>query len=90
MVKMVALVLNLKTSLTIQLCQQRVGGEEIWSTVLIPLTTNVSLKVRHIFKAIFDQWPKLHLGLDALRPSAIDSDSLEPLSVLHSKLKFEW
>jgi hypothetical protein len=45
MVKMVALVLNLKTSLTIQLCQQRVGGEEIWSTVLIPLTTNVSLKV---------------------------------------------
>ena len=49
MVKMVALVLNLKTSLTIQLCQQRVGGEEIWSTVLIPLTTNVSLKVRYIF-----------------------------------------
>ena len=23
-------------------------------------------------------------------PSAIDSDSIEPLSVLHSKLKFEW
>ena len=23
-------------------------------------------------------------------PSAIDSDSLKPLSVLHSKLKFEW
>ena len=23
-------------------------------------------------------------------PSAIDSDSLEPLSVLHSKSKFEW
>ena len=25
-----------------------------------------------------------------LTPSAIDSDSIEPLSVLHSKLKFEW
>ena len=23
-------------------------------------------------------------------PSAIDSESKEPLSVLHSKLKFEW
>ena len=23
-------------------------------------------------------------------PSAIDSESIEPLSVLHSKLKFEW
>ena len=23
-------------------------------------------------------------------PSAVDSDSLEPLSVLHSELKFEW
>ena len=25
-----------------------------------------------------------------LNPSAIDSDSLKPLSVLHSKLKFQW
>ena len=25
-----------------------------------------------------------------LGPSAKDSDSLEPFSVLHSKLKFEW
>ena len=25
-----------------------------------------------------------------LNPSAIDSDSLEPLSVLHSGLNFEW
>ena len=25
-----------------------------------------------------------------LNPSAIDSDSIEPLSVLRSKLKFEW
>ena len=23
-------------------------------------------------------------------PSAIDSESIEPLSVLHSKLRFEW
>ena len=23
-------------------------------------------------------------------PTAIDSDSIEPLSILHSKLKFEW
>jgi hypothetical protein len=25
-----------------------------------------------------------------LSPSAIDSESIEPLSVLHSKSKFEW
>ena len=47
MEKMGALGLSLKTSLITLLCQQqeRVGEEEIWSTVLIPPTANVSLKV---------------------------------------------
>ena len=33
---------------------------------------------------------KCPYGPMGLSPSAIDSDSLEPLSVLHSKLEFEW
>ena len=28
--------------------------------------------------------------LDGVYPSAIDSDSIEPLFVLHSNFKFEW
>ena len=30
------------------------------------------------------------IAMVAFYPSAIDSDYIEPLSVLHSKLKFEW
>ena len=36
--------------------------------------------------AFFDHLPP---SVDIF-PSAIDSDSIEPLSVLHSGLKFEW
>ena len=35
-------------------------------------------------------WKKWELVINSFDPSAIDGDSVELLSVLHSKLKFEW
>ena len=40
--------------------------------------------------AIGEQTHLIVIDVSILIPSAIDSESIEPLSVLHSKLKFEW
>ena len=39
---------------------------------------------------ICPKWIKFDKIRFLASPSAIDSEAIEPLSVLHSKLKFEW
>ena len=64
----------------------------------IPLTVISRLTLWFHFQSLtiwaltwYLTWPVYTVyRLDNNTPSAIDSEAIEPLSVLHSKLKFEW